>query len=62
MKGYSVLGFILALIEKSKRATENGNVFREISVNLSMTFDYVPHDLATAKLNAYWFILKTILN
>ena len=62
MKGYSGPRFILALIEKSKRATENRHVFRKILVNLSMTFDYVPHDLATAKLNAYWFILKTILN
>ena len=62
MKGYSGPGFILALIEKSKIATGNGNVFREILVNLSMTFDYVPYDLATAKLNAYCFILKTTLN
>ena len=31
-------------------------------VNLSIAFAWVPHDLASAKLNAYWFILKTILN
>ena len=60
--GQSGPGFILALIEKSKRPTENRNVFRAILVNLSMTFNYVPHDLTTAKLNGYWFILKTILN
>ena len=48
LKDYSAPGFVLALLEKSKRATQNGEVFREILVNLSIAFVCVPHYLAVA--------------
>ena len=60
LKGHSTPVFILALLEKSKRTTENGNISREILVSLSMAFVCIPHDLAIAELNAHGFILKAL--
>ena len=60
LNGHSTPVFILALLEKSKRTTENGKVSREILVSLSMAFVCVPHDLAIAELNAHGFILKAL--
>ena len=45
------------MIEKWKKAVDNGNVFGALLTDLFKAFDCVPHDLITAKLNSYGFNL-----
>ena len=59
-KGYNAQHCLLAMIEKWKKAVDNGNVFGALLTDLSKTFDSLPHDLITAKLNSYGFNLTAL--
>ena len=48
------------MIEKWKKAVDNGNVFGALLTNLSKAFDCLPHDLIIAKLNSYGFNLTAL--
>ena len=50
-KGYNALHCLLAMIEKWKKAVDNGNVFGALLTDHSKAFDCLPHDLIIAKLN-----------
>ena len=52
-KGYNAQHCLLAMIEKWKKAVDNGNVFGALLTDLSKAFDCLPHDLIIAKLNSY---------
>ena len=47
-KGYNAQNRLLVLIEKWKKAVDNGNVFGVLLTNLSKAFDCLPHDLIIA--------------
>ena len=47
-KGYNAQNRLLALIEKWKKAVDNGNIFGVLLTNLSKAFDCLPHDLIIA--------------
>ena len=49
-KGYNAQHCLLAMIEKWKKAVDNGNVFGALLTDLSLAFDCLPHDLIIAKL------------
>ena len=59
-KGYNVLDCLLAMIEKRKKAVDNGNVFGTLLTDLSKAFNCLPHDLIIAKSNSYGFNLTTL--
>ena len=52
-KGYNAQLCLLAMIEKWKKAVDNGNVFGALLTDLSKAFHCLPHDLIIAKLNSY---------
>ena len=56
-KGYNAQNCLLAMIEKWKKAVDNGNVFGALLTDLSKAFDCLPHDLIIAKLNSCGFNL-----
>ena len=58
--GYNAQHCVLAMIEKWKNTVYNGNVFEALLTDLSKTFDCLPHDLITAKLNSYGFDLTAL--
>ena len=61
-KGYNAQNCLLALIEKWKKAVDNGNVFGVLLTNLSKAkaFDCLPHDLIIAISNSYDFNLTAL--
>ena len=59
-KGYNAQHCLLAMIEKWKKAVDNGNVFGALLTDLSKAFDCLPHDLIIAKLNSYDFNLTAL--
>ena len=46
---------LLVMIEKWKKVVDNGGAFGALLTDLSKAFDCIPHDLITAKLEAYGF-------
>ena len=48
------------MIEKWKKAVDNGNVFRALVMDLSKAFDCLPHDLIIAQLKPYNFNLTAL--
>ena len=59
-KGYNEQHCLLTMIEKWKKAVDNGNVFGALLMDLSKAFDCLPHDLIIAKLNSCGFNLKAL--
>ena len=59
-KGYNAQHCLLAMIEKWKKAMDNGNVFGALLTYLSKAFDCLPHDLIIAKLNSFDFNLTAL--
>ena len=59
-KGYNDQHCLLAMIEKWKKAVNNGSVFGAFLTDLSKAFDCLPHDLMIAKLNSYGFKLTAL--
>ena len=59
-KGYNAQHCLLAMIEKWKKAVDNGKVFGALLTDLSKAFDCLPHDLIIAKLNSYGFNLAAL--
>ena len=48
------------MIEKWKKTVDNGGVFGALLTDLSKAFDFIPHDLITAKLEAYGFHIEVL--
>ena len=59
-KGYKVQHCLLVMIEKWKKAADNGNVIGALLTDLSKAFYCLPHDLIIAKLNSYSFNLTAL--
>ena len=59
-KGYNAQNCLLAMIEKWKKAEDNGNVFGAVLTDLTKAFYCLPHDLIIAKLNSYSFNLTAL--
>ena len=59
-KGYNALRCPLAIIEKWKKAADNGNVFGALLKDLFKAFDCLPNDLIIAKLNSHGFNLTAL--
>ena len=52
-QGLSAQCCLLSMIEKRKKATDKGKTFAALLIDLSETFDCLPHDLIIAKFNAF---------
>ena len=52
-KTYSSNHVLLRLIENWKKSLDNKNFVGTVLMDLSKTFDCIPHDLLVAKLHAY---------
>ena len=50
----------MTLIEKWKKSVDNGGTFGTLFTYLSKAFDCLPHELLTAKLDAYGFDKNTL--
>ena len=59
-KGYNAQHCLLAMIEKWRKAVDNGNVFGTLLTDLSKVFDCLQHDLVIAKLNSSGFNLTAL--
>ena len=59
-KNHNAQHSLLALIENWKCSADNGKVFGSLLTDLSRAFDYLPHDLFIAKLQAYGFDNKAL--
>ena len=59
-KRYSTQKCLIAFIEKRKYATDKGKSFGALLIEVSKTFDCLPHELLIAKLHAYDFSLAAL--
>ena len=53
--GYNSQHCLINLIEKWKKSVGNGGAFGALLTDLSKAFDFLPHELLIAKLDAYSF-------
>ena len=56
-KGYSTQHCLLNLLEKWKNSVDKGKSFGALLADISQAFDFLDHELLTAKPNAYGFTL-----
>ena len=59
-QGYSTQQYLLALLEKWKRAVDSSQIIGTLLTDLSKAFDCLDHELLIAKLNAYAFSLPAL--
>ena len=59
-KGYSTNHVPLRLIENWKAVLDSNLFTGAVLMDLSKTFDCIPHDLPIAKLHAYGFSFETL--
>ena len=54
-RGYNAQHCLITLIEKWKKSVDNGGAFGALLTDLSKAFDFLPHELLIAMLDAYGF-------
>ena len=59
-KGRSAQHALISLLEKWRYNVDQGRIFGALLTDLSKAFDYLPHDIIIAKLNAYGSDMKAL--
>ena len=59
-KGHTKQHALISLLEKWHYNADQERMFGTLLTDLSKAFDCLPHDIITAKLNAYWFDMKAL--
>ena len=49
------MAFLVRLLEDWRNKLDNNNVVGAVVTDLSKDFDFIPHDLLVAKLDAYGY-------
>ena len=54
-RGYNAQHCLVSLIDKWKKSVDNGGGFGALLTELSKAFDFLPHEILIAKIEAYGF-------
>ena len=60
-QSYSSQYALLRLIENWRQCLDHSKIFGIILMNLSKAFNCIPHDILSAKLNAYWVDISALM-